>query len=73
VDGLYYPITIANGSVGWPPEEWRNAPQKFEDFRHGVANTAQRVKDMDLNGIWASLCFPSMIWGFAGRRFSSRQ
>ena len=71
VDDLYYPITIANGSVGRPPTEWRNAPQKFEDFRPGVADTAQRVKDMDLNGIWASLCFPSMIWGFAGRRFSS--
>ena len=72
VDGLYYPITIANGSAGRPASEWAgNQPQKFENFRPGVADTAERVKDMDLNGVWASLCFPSFVWGFAGRRFSS--
>ena len=25
-----------------------------------------RLADMDLCGIWASLCFPSSIWGFTG-------
>jgi predicted TIM-barrel fold metal-dependent hydrolase len=71
IDGLYYPIAVSNGSVGRPATEWRNGPQKYEDFRRGVADTAERANDMDLNGVWASLCFPSFVWGFAGRRFSS--
>jgi predicted TIM-barrel fold metal-dependent hydrolase len=71
VDGIYHPITIANGAAGRPPTEWSNRPQKFEDFRPGVADTSERVKDMDLNGVWASLCFPSFVWGFAGRQFSA--
>src|SRR3546814_732241 len=29
----------------------------------------QRLRDMDLNGVHASLNFPSMVWGFAGQRF----
>ncbi|WP_379617995.1 amidohydrolase family protein [Pseudonocardia sp. GCM10023141] len=70
VDGLYYPIVVANGSAGRPPGEWGNSAQKFEDFRPGVGDPTARVRDMDLNGVWASLCFPSLIWGFAGRRFS---
>jgi predicted TIM-barrel fold metal-dependent hydrolase len=71
IDGLFYPIAVSNGSAGRPAAEWRNGPQKYEDFRPGVSDTAERVKDMDLNGVWASLCFPSFVWGFAGRRFSS--
>jgi predicted TIM-barrel fold metal-dependent hydrolase len=71
VDGRYYPLTISNGSAGRPVSEWVHAPQKYEDFRRGVYDPAARVKDMDVNGVWASLCFPSFVWGFAGRRFSA--
>jgi predicted TIM-barrel fold metal-dependent hydrolase len=48
-------------------------PQKYEDFRRGVHDPGARLGDMDVNGVWASLCFPSFVWGFAGRRFSSMQ
>ena len=73
MEGKYFPITIANGASGRPTTDWYSAPQKFDDFRAGVYNTKARVADMDLNGIWASLCFPSFIWGFAGRRFSAME
>jgi predicted TIM-barrel fold metal-dependent hydrolase len=71
VDGGHIPITIANGSSGRPPSEWANTAQRFEDFRPGVGDSTLRLADMDLNGVWASLCFPSLVWGFAGRVFAS--
>src|SRR4051794_38422432 len=71
VDGLAYPYATSNGSAGRPVAEWVHMPQKYEDFRRGVYDPSARLGDMDLNGVWASLCFPSFVWGFAGRRFSA--
>jgi predicted TIM-barrel fold metal-dependent hydrolase len=71
IDGLHYPITIANGASGRPIAEWGGGPQRYEDFRVGVSDPVERVRDMDINGVWSSLCFPSFVWGFAGRRFST--
>jgi predicted TIM-barrel fold metal-dependent hydrolase len=71
VDGLAYPFATSNGSAGRPVAEWVHMPQRYEDFRRGVYDTRARLGDMDVNGVWASLCFPSFVWGFAGRRFSS--
>jgi predicted TIM-barrel fold metal-dependent hydrolase len=45
-------------------------PVRFEHMRRGCWDIHERVRDMDLNGIWASLNFPSMIAGFCGRVFS---
>ena len=59
------------GAVGRPMHEWSLAPQKYSDFRPGVYDVHARVRDMDLNGVWASLNFPSFMWGFAGKRFSA--
>lgn len=58
------------GAIGRPMSEWSVAPQKYEEFRAGVWQPAARVADMDLNGIWASLSFPSFVFGFAGRRLN---
>jgi predicted TIM-barrel fold metal-dependent hydrolase len=71
VENSHIPITIANGSSGRPPREWNNSAQRFEDFRPGVADSTARLADMNLNGVWASLCFPSLVWGFAGRVFAA--
>ncbi|HEY3716453.1 MAG TPA: amidohydrolase family protein [Jatrophihabitantaceae bacterium] len=65
------PIIPANGASGRPMDEWTLAPQKYEEFRAGVSDSRQRLLDMDLNGVWASLCFPSLLFGFAGRKLSS--
>jgi predicted TIM-barrel fold metal-dependent hydrolase len=71
VENSHIPITIANGSSGRPPREWNNSVQRFDEFRPGVSNSTARLADMDLNGVWASLCFPSLVWGFAGRVFAA--
>jgi predicted TIM-barrel fold metal-dependent hydrolase len=65
-DDQRIPIMLSSGAAGRPVSEWSFAPQKFEELRTGVWDVDARVRDMDLNGIWAALNFPSLIWGFAG-------
>jgi len=45
-------------------------PTRFADMRRGCWDIHERIRDMDLNGVWASLNFPSMITGFCGRVFA---
>ena len=45
-------------------------PTRFADMRRGCWDIHERIRDMDLNGVWASLNFPSMITGFCGRTFA---
>lgn len=45
-------------------------PTRFADMRPGCWDIDARIRDMDLNGVWASLNFPSMITGFCGRVFA---
>jgi len=46
------------------------APVRFDQMRRGCWDIDARIKDMDINGIWASLNFPSMVTGFCGRVYS---
>ncbi len=48
-------------------------PTNFSDMRRGCWDIHERIRDMDLNGVWASMNFPSMITGFCGRVFSQAQ
>lgn len=48
-------------------------PTRFSDMRRGCWDIHERIRDMDLNGVWASMNFPSMITGFCGRVFSQAQ
>src|SRR2546430_886179 len=45
-------------------------PLRFDQMRAGCYDVDGRIKDMDINGVWASVNFPSMIAGFCGRVFS---
>jgi len=45
-------------------------PANFDEMRKGCWDIDARVVDMDAAGIAASLCFPSLIAGFAGGVFS---
>jgi predicted TIM-barrel fold metal-dependent hydrolase len=56
--------------AGRPREEWKEEVLNFDEMRRGCWDVRQRVADMDLDGIWASLCFPSGAWGFTGRVLS---
>ncbi len=56
--------------AGRPREDHRFEPARFEEVRPGCWNIHERIKDMDLGGIWASLNFPSGVTGFGGTRSS---
>ena len=45
-------------------------PSRFDEMRPGCFDIHARIADMDINGIWASLCFPSLVAGFCGAVFS---
>ena len=58
--------TIAlNAVVGWPKEDWGFDPVNFAEMRPGAHNVHDRVLDMNVNGVLASMCFPTFI-GFNG-------
>ena len=44
-------------------------PVRFDQMRPSCYDVDARVRDMDINGIWAAVNFPSMITGFCGRVF----
>ncbi len=69
-DGKRYSQVGMNAVAGRRPECVTLEPTRFEDMRRGCWQIDARIADMDLNGVWASLNFPSMITGFAGRVFS---
>jgi predicted TIM-barrel fold metal-dependent hydrolase len=46
-------------------------PITFADMRPGAWDIHSRIKDMDLDGVYASLCFPSFLGGFGGVRLQS--
>jgi predicted TIM-barrel fold metal-dependent hydrolase len=57
-----------NAVVGWPNEEWGLNPSTFAEMRPGAYDIHQRIRDMNRNGILASMCFPSFA-GFSARYF----
>ena len=61
-----------NATVSWPKEEWGMDPSSIAEMRPGVYLVDERVRDMDRNGILASMCFPSLP-GFSGGRFYEAQ
>ena len=67
----FYPQVGLNAVVGRPKPEWNMEPARFDEMRRGCYDIEARVADMDLDGVYASLCFPSLIAGFAGTVFSA--
>ena len=61
--------TGLNAVAGRPIEECGMEPTRFDAMRRGAWDPAARVHDMDINGVYASLNFPSALPGFAGQRF----
>jgi predicted TIM-barrel fold metal-dependent hydrolase len=69
-EGNLYPNIGLNAVVGRPKDEWSMDPARFEEMRPGCFDIEARVVDMDLGGIWAALCFPSLVSGFCGAVYS---
>jgi predicted TIM-barrel fold metal-dependent hydrolase len=69
-DGRRHPQIGLNAVAGRPPDEWSMEPANFDDMRPGCWDPVARVADMDVDGVWASLHYPSLIAGFCGTTFS---
>jgi predicted TIM-barrel fold metal-dependent hydrolase len=55
-------------TVGWPKEQWGFNPGAYSELRPGCFDVHERVRDMNANGVLASMCFPTMA-GFNARTF----
>jgi predicted TIM-barrel fold metal-dependent hydrolase len=69
-DGERHTQVGMNAVAGRRPETVKVEPFRFDQMRRGCWDVDARVRDMDINGVWASLSFPSMITGFCGRVYS---
>jgi predicted TIM-barrel fold metal-dependent hydrolase len=72
MEGARLPYLGLNAVVGKPPEEYAMEPDSFADMRKGWYDVAARLDDMNANGVFASLNFPSFPQ-FCGQRFMRLQ
>lgn len=70
-DGNELPNVGFNAVVGRPVSEYGFEPARFDEMRRGAWDIHERIRDMDINGIYASLNFPSFLPGFAGQRLQT--
>lgn len=68
LDGERFPTSIISAAAGVPLADRTFRSMHWDDIRPGCYDPAQRVKDMDVDGVIASLCFPTFP-GFGGTRF----
>jgi predicted TIM-barrel fold metal-dependent hydrolase len=68
-EGQRYTQVGMNAVAGRRPESVKLEPFRFDQMRPGCYDVDARVHDMDINGVWASLNFPSQITGFCGSVF----
>ncbi len=68
-EGRTYPNVGLNAVAGRARETWSMDPARFDEMRPGCYDIHARIADMDVNGVWASLCFPSLVAGFCGSVF----
>ena len=66
--GMKMPSVGLNAVVGRPFEEYGMEPTSLAQIRKGVYDVHERIKDMDVNGVAASLNFGSAV-GMEGGRF----
>jgi hypothetical protein len=58
-----------NAAAGKNPEEYGTEPVRYDEMIPGCWEPEARLVDMDVDGVWGALCFPSFP-EFAVRRFS---
>ena len=63
-DGVLYKQVGLNAVAGRPKEDWSLQSTSFDEMRKGCWDIDERIRDMDLAGIYASANFPSQISGF---------
>ncbi len=71
-EGDQLPNIGLNAVVGRPPEEYGVEPTSYEQMRKGCFDIHERVRDMNANGVLASMCFASFT-GFAGQLWARQE
>jgi predicted TIM-barrel fold metal-dependent hydrolase len=71
-EGQRFPMAGLGASAGRPLEQRTKGLLHWDEIRPGCYDPVERVKDMDVDGIIASLCFPS-VPGIGGTKFSAVQ
>lgn len=69
-NGELLPNVGFNAVVGRPSSEYGFEPTRFDEMRRGAWGVDERVRDMDIDGVAASVCFPSFLPGFVGQRLT---
>jgi predicted TIM-barrel fold metal-dependent hydrolase len=66
----YIPMGSCRALPGFAEEGYPPAPgtANFDEIRPGCYDPDERLKDMDIDGVWGQLCFPNYA-RFAGHRF----
>jgi predicted TIM-barrel fold metal-dependent hydrolase len=66
----YIPMGSCRPLPGFREEGYPPAPgtANFREIRPGCYDPVERLKDMDVDGVWGQLCFPNFA-RFAGHRF----
>jgi predicted TIM-barrel fold metal-dependent hydrolase len=72
VEDLNYPLTRLSAAAGYPRDEVTVSPITMDDMRPGCHTQSDRLADMDVNHVEASLCFPSFP-RFCGQTFYERK
>jgi hypothetical protein len=68
-EGGSYPNVGLNAVAGREREDFGVEPMAYTDMRPGCYQPAERIADMDLEGVYAQLSFPTFP-GFAGSTFA---
>lgn len=58
-EGRSNPNFGLNAVVGRPLEEYGMEPASYSQIRKGTYQLAERIEDMNVNGVLASICFPT--------------
>jgi predicted TIM-barrel fold metal-dependent hydrolase len=66
----YIPMGSCRALPGFREDGYPPAPgtANFDEIRPGCYDPVERLKDMDIDGVWGQLCFPNYA-RFAGHRF----
>jgi predicted TIM-barrel fold metal-dependent hydrolase len=68
-DGAKFPVTLPAAAVGFELDDMEGRPITYDEVRPGCFKVPERLADMDIAGIEASLCFPGSFVRFCGQRF----
>ncbi len=71
-EGNEIPNIGLNAVAGRPPEDYNMDVTSYDQIRRGTYDIHERVKDMNVNGVLGSMCFPSFPQ-FCGQLFSRAQ